>query len=421
MIKPFRSCQLTALVALIQLALMVGSVAVLEAVAADTQDAHHEAASIPVTHNKGQDSLETNGTADQPLMIKWADTQVQFDGFVKVDFMYDSDPIGNADQFKVNSIPVDGDPDAELGGSTNISAKQTRLDVDVRSDTSVGLIRAYVEGDFFGSGNSFRMRHAYGEWNGLLGGQTWSTFQDISARPFTLDYEGPDSEVFVRQPQIRYTGTLSEQFEWAVAVEDPDSQIAAPAGVSGSGRSEFPDIPAHFRFKPNWGHVQVGAILRQLRFVSDGGVIDDSTVGYGVNLSGKLNLAKSDAVMGHVAFGKGIGRYIEAFNGTDSDAVLTPSGEVEALDAWAMVLGYTHHWNDQFNSTISGGFAEIDNDSGQPDDAINRIHSGHLNLVYSPIRLLSLGGELMYGKRENKNGADGDAVRLQFSIQYKFR
>jgi hypothetical protein len=418
--RPFRKWWLAGLAAVILLAQMLNPVEVLNAEAAETP-AHHEAASVPVTGKKAPAPSEPKGVFEKPLTIKGTDIQVQFGGFVKVDFMYDLDPIGNADQFKVNSIPVDGDPDAELGGSTNISAKQTRLDVDVRSNTPAGLMRAYVEGDFFGSSNAFRLRHAYGEWNGLLGGQTWSTFQDISARPFTLDYEGPDTEIFVRQPQIRYTGTPSDQFEWAVAVEDPDSQISAPAGVSGSGRSEWPDIPAYLRFNQGWGHIQLAGILRQLRYVSDGGAIDDSTIGYGLNLSGKLKVAKSDALMGHIGFGSGVGRYIEAFGGTNSDAVLTPSGEVEALDAWAMVLGYTHHWNDKLNSTISGGFAELDNHDSQPDDAIKSAQSGHLNLVYSPFRLLSLGGEVMYGKRENKNGADGDAVRLQFSIKYNFR
>ena len=402
------------------LALALSLTAVWNAVAAETTPDHHEAASIPVT-GKGQEPAAPEGVLDKPLTIKGTDIQLQFGGFVKVDFMYDVDPVGNADKFAVNTIPVDGDPDAELGGSANLSARQTRLDMDVRSHSPVGLIRAYVEGDFFGSGNAFRMRHAYGEWNGILGGQTWSTFQDISARPFTLDYEGPDAAVFVRQPQIRYTGTPSDQFEWAVAIEDPSSQISATGGVSGSGRSQLPDIPAYLRFKPDWGHMQIAGIFRQLRFVSDDGDIDDSTFGFGLNLSGKVKIVSKDAFLGQFAFGSGIGRYIAVFGGTNSDAVVTTSGDVDALDAWGAVLGYTHHWNEQFNSTISGALAEVDNDSSQPDDAIKSARSFHMNLVYSPFHLLSLGGEVMYGMRENKNGDDGDAVRLQCSIQYKFR
>ena len=71
---------------------------------------------------------------------------IQFGGFAKVDYIQDFDPVGNDSQFKVNSIPVEGDPDAERGGSTNLSAKQTRFTVDVRGDTAAGVVRAYVEG-----------------------------------------------------------------------------------------------------------------------------------------------------------------------------------------------------------------------------------------------------------------------------------
>jgi hypothetical protein len=105
------------------------STAVLKAEAAESPVAHHEAASEPVTGKKGQEPTEPQGFFDKPLKIKGTNIQIQFGGFAKVDFMYDFYPIGNADQFKVNSIPVDGDPEAALGSSTNISAKQTRLRV----------------------------------------------------------------------------------------------------------------------------------------------------------------------------------------------------------------------------------------------------------------------------------------------------
>jgi hypothetical protein len=173
--------------------------------------------------------------------------------------------------------------------------------------------------------------------------------------------------------------------------------------------------------KPTWGRIQIAGILRQLRFVSDGGVVKESTIGWGLNVSGKVTVAKRDALMGHFGIGSGIGRYIESFGGTSSDAVLTPSGSLEALNAWATVLGFTHHWSSKFNSTISGGMAQLDNDPSQPGTAIKATRSGHVNLVYAANRLVNLGGELMWGERENHDGAKGDAMRFQFSIQYKFQ
>ena len=174
------------------------------------------------------------------------------------------------------------------------------------------------------------------------------------------------------------------------------------------------------RFDRDWGHIQVAGIARQLRFVSNDGSVDETAGGYGVNVSGSYNIG-DDVLMGHVGFGTGIGRYIESFGGTASDAVLTANGSLEALDAWAWVLGYTHHWNDKMSSTASYGMAEIDNEPDQPASAIESAKSFHVNLVYNASKRVLFGGELMWGERVNNNGADGDATRLQFSVQYKFR
>jgi hypothetical protein len=380
---------------------------------------HHEAGTLPTTHRPP----DTRPAAAEPesLAITAGGIDLRFGGFAKLDFIQDFDFVGNEDQFKVSSIPVDGDPNALLGGSTNLSARQTRFTLDVTSDAGDGPMHAYVEGDFFGSGNSFRLRHGYGEWNGLLAGQTWTTFQDISARPFTLDYEGPDSEIFVRQAMIRYTAPLANGGEWAVAAEDPDSQVSTTGGVTGQGRSEWPDIVARVRLDREWGHVQVAGIVRQLRFVSNDGAIDESAGGYGLNLSGSYKLIGNDVVMGHLGFGSGVGRYIESFGGTGSDAVLTTAGSLEALDAWAWVLGYTHHWNRILSSTASFGIAEIDSDPAQAATAIKSAQSLHVNLVFNAGQRVLIGGELMWGERENNDGSDGDATRLQISVQYNFR
>jgi hypothetical protein len=382
---------------------------------------HEEAASIPLSSNASSDPHLTGqqGILAKPIRIEGTGISLSLGGWVQADFIQDFEPVGNESQFKVNSIPVSGNPDAELGGNTNFQIKQTRLILDARSAGEAGDIRAYIEGDFFGGGDSFRIRHAYGEWKGIMAGQNWSTFQDISARPHTLDYEGPDAEVFVRQVQLRYTHKVSDTLEWAAALEEPDSQITS-AG-SGSGRSELPDLAANLRFTGSRGHVQLGGLLRQLRFEDGGGAIDATETGWGVNLSGGVTVMDTDGLMGSVALGSGVGRYIESFGGQGSDAVLTAGNKLEALDAVAFVGGYEHAWNSQFKSTVSAAYAEVDNVDSQPGSAIKSATSFHANLMYKPNRLIMIGGELMWGEREDFDGSTGDATRLQVSIQYKLK
>jgi hypothetical protein len=42
------------------------------------------------------------------------------------------------------------------------------------------------------------------------------------------------------------------------------------------------------------------------------------------------------------------------------------------------------------------------------------------NLIWSPVKQMDIGGEFLWGQRENKNGAVGTARRIQFSTKYLF-
>lgn len=344
---------------------------------------------------------------------------IKLGGYVKVDFIQDYDPIGNAYQWKVNSIPVAGTAAASQGGQTTIHARETRLTLTLHEDTPRGMFKAYVEGDFYGDNNAFRIRHAYGEYGGFLGGQTWTTFMDISARPRSLDYEGPDAEIFVRQAMIRWTRPISEQLTFSVAVEQPGGQFVTPDTLSGSARSNVPDIPASLRYHGGRGHVQLAGIARQIRFDGETGSPEVTTTGYGANLSFRLNTSGKDALMGEVAAGKGIGRYIESFSGEHADAVFVSNADMEALQAGSAVIAYEHHWNGSLQSSLAFAMATLDDDSRLSPSAIKETKDARFNVIWAAYRKVDIGGELLWGERENQNGATGEAWRLQFSMIYK--
>jgi hypothetical protein len=108
-------------------------------------------------------------------------------GRVKLDIIRDFKPIDNEDSFDTRSIPIG------VGDRTNsnLIAKETRLSIDIRGPAEGHELRMYIEGDFYGSGSAFRLRHAYGTWRGLLAGQYWSTFVDEDNLPRTIDFESP--------------------------------------------------------------------------------------------------------------------------------------------------------------------------------------------------------------------------------------
>lgn len=168
-------------------------------------------------------------------------------GYVKADFIYDFDPIDSTDFFDPTSIPVGAIP----WTNTRFHARQTRMSLDTRWVADENPVRVFVEGDFYGDDNSFRMRHAYGEVGSLLVGQTWTTFTDVNAAPATLDFEGSVSNVNRRQAQVRWTQqVLHEDLKLALAAENTQFDVVPPAGITGESRTPSPDLVTRLRLKP---------------------------------------------------------------------------------------------------------------------------------------------------------------------------
>ena len=352
--------------------------------------------------------------------VPGTDLSIAIGGYIKVDFIQDIDAIGDAFEFKVNSIPMAGSAAAAQSGRTTIHARETRLNLDVRSEGSGGRhFRAFVEGDFFGDGNAFRMRHAFGEFGAILGGQTWSTFQDITARPLTVDFEGSDGEVFVRQAMIRLTRRFNANWSAAVAVENPTPQFAVPAGLAGSPRAQMPDIPGFVRYQRGSGHVQVAGLLRQLRFDSTGAEADTSTTGWGVNGTFALPVGPRDQVLGQFVIGEGTARYIEGLSGQNFDAILTPEGDLTALRTQGANVGYIHHWRADLKSGVAFSTSFVEDDDRLSPAAIDRLSDVRANLFWTPYRQVDFAAEVLWGQRRNKDGSTGEAVRIQFATIFR--
>jgi hypothetical protein len=360
------------------------------------------------------------GLFPKSIKIPGTDLSLAIGGYVKVDFIQDFSGIGDAYEFKTNTIPVQGSAGADQSGRTTIHARETRFNLDLRSNgTGRHHFRAFVEGDFFGDNNTFRLRHGYGEFGPLLGGQTWSTFQDISARGLTIDFEGPDGEVFVRQAMIRFTHTLDDHWSVAVAAENPTPQFAVPSTLTGSARASMPDIPAYVRYQRGGGHVQVAGLLRQIRFDGTGDSDDVTTAGWGLNTTFVLPLRAGYQLLGQFAVGEGTGRYIEALSGQNLDAVLTSTGSIQGIRTQAANVGYIHKWSDTVKSGISFSTSYVEDDAALSSTTIDRLMDVRGNIIWTPYRLVDIGGELLWGERRNKSGDSGDAWRFQFAVIYR--
>lgn len=371
-----------------------------------------------------------------------AQTKVEISGYIKGDFIYDFDGGTVGDTAGLGSAPLDGSAAENLDGHTRLHARQSRIRFVTSTPTSMGDLKTYLEGDFFGGGaneiasnsSALRLRHAYGQLGNLLVGQTWSNFVRFNYAS-SVDFGGPEGQIFARQGQVRYTFDAGSNTKIAVSLENPEvtgistlggSNLAESAG--GISNDELPDLVVMADYNAGGNTINLGGVLRQLN-VDTGvaGAPSDSATGWGIHVGGTFNVLGKDALMGMFTYGEGVGRYFAdgtpdaVFNNTPGT---TGFGNLETVTAYGWVLSYDHAWNDTAHSAIMWGHVETDDNpfmavTNESKDSI------HLNYRWNPVSNVEFGVEWIYIARDTfttgpGGGADGDHHRVQFGAKYNF-
>ena len=322
-------------------------------------------------------------------------------------------------------------------GQSIFSARQSKFGLIASQEVGGHELYVKFEFDLFATGDhagetTFHLQHFFGRWGPILAGKTDSVFMDGDLFPNTIEYWGPPGMVYVRTPQIRLTWKHGPH-ELAGAIEEPSNdvdpgnlRIIDPALEGVQGNETMPDFTGHYRYDGDWGHVQVAGILRRVGFETIGTPNSEpkgARLGWGVDMTSNVNVTKNDVLHLGVVYGAGIASYMND-GGTD----LAPGGrlvEVETVHAEAVpLLGviayFDHQWNKQFSSSIGYSRTQVDNTSLQAGNAFRTGQYASVNLLWTPDPHLLFGGEVMWGQREDKNGATGDDSRIQFSAKYKF-
>jgi len=352
------------------------------------------------------------------------DAALRIGGYVKASVVNSFDGLEIKDRFIVGSIPV-GDDGDDIEAQSSITASQSRLNFDLREPTDVGVLRAFIEGDFAGDGDTFRLRHAFGQRGHVLAGKTWSAFVDTAASPEEVDFEGLNGRINVRQSQVRIMPNLGKEYEFQLSMEDPNPQVQ-----NGQGVSRTPDIVASGRFQPHPRlHVKLGLLSRQIRAQVDssaGGGIEKQYA-WGATLSGRLTtpqLDKRDSLLFQFNAGDGIGRYVNDLSSVGSfDGIVNPeTGELKLFDILAGYVSYQHWWPGGRNmrSNFTFGVVEVDNPDFVSGDAYKRTLRFSSNLMWTPTPRIDLGAEYLWGNRKNENGKNGDATQFQLAARYRF-
>ncbi len=129
-----------------------------------------------------------------------------------------------------------------------------------------------------------------------------------------------------------------------------------------------------------------------------------------------------DNILFQFNYSDGIGRYINDLQEVGGqDAEFSPlTGELETLNVFSSYVAYQHWWRESLRSTLTYSWVDVDNLNFQDDSAYARTDRAMINLLWSPVNRVDVGGELLWGRRENKDSTSGTARQIQFGAKYRF-
>ena len=410
---------------------------------------------------KQKDAVVAGDTANS-FRIPGSESSMRIYGFAEVNMVteFAGDNSNNDYSTFVPYAPINDSTDRK--GQTYLHARTSRLGFETSTPTTYGPLSVKVEGDFNNEpryGNSstygkdgniytqaatnsygFRLRHAYGQFGGLLVGQTWTTFMDLDNSPETVDYNGPIGSTFIRQSQIRYAYGTKDLGTFTGALENPVSYVLGKNGaVKTSGFSKMPDVVLRWDKGFGWGSMSVRALGQDIRLNSADAAEKTSKFGYGLASTAFIKLRDAkDFLSLAVTYGDGIGRYFNYVEGAIYDDVknsiytekalgIVGGYQYKASDVLRMnfVLGMQRNFDNDYTNFVNAnglGYSKtvIDSDGNTMGQfAINRgAYQGHVGMIYNPIKGVDLGAELIFGKRQTMAGEQGDLSRVNLSAKY---
>ena len=318
-------------------------------------------------------------------------------------------------------------------GQFDLFANYSRLNVKAVGKINDSPIVSFIEGSFSGVNNTFKLRHAYASFLGLTVGQTWSTFMDLQAAPSTIDGEGPNNQIALRHPMIRYTYYYKERLQVAFAVEMStllmDETYVKPFHIYAQ-KQRVPDFITHVKYENKFGHIQLGALLSIINY-------GDSSqskrtlyiTGGGLSLSGTFNLWKGGKMYYQMDGGRGIASYIQDLSLYNYELLPSFVEDEKVNTAW-MYGGYLalqQFWTERIYSNVVYGTTQLKTPKG--NEALYKKHApwyykhgqyAAVNTFWNFYDFAQVGVEYVWGEKCNLNDAKGHANRINLLLQYDF-
>ena len=357
---------------------------------------------------------------DRGLFIVTPDRQMQLRilGSVRYLVVYDDTDLLSKNSLSTYQIEV-GDESQRIPNYYN-GLSQSRLGFEVTRKTNKGNVFVRLETDFVGI-NGFRIRHAYGQHQRFLFGQTWSLFSQIQSLPATVGFGGPTGSISVRTPQVRFTSqNIFPASTLSLGLEYFKPDIFVPDSITAKSFQLIPDITARIVKKVNWGAFQLSGIVPILSGKSEEGEYV-FRLGWGVSFSTVIDSWARGKWYLHAAGGQAITRFFNDLSGQGLDLIFNPETQESHLPFTFGTYGaYEHHWTDKVFSNFTYGLLIFQKEDFTPDDLYHRGNNFRLNTFWSIVEGSRLGFEYIHAFRRNKDGAIGRVNRINLLFYYDF-
>lgn len=356
----------------------------------------------------------------------------------------------------------------QFSPATNVYSTRTRLllNFDARSNTEYGLLRAY--GEFLiqrgpannvlpsiqatgagstGQASAAYMSRAFIQFAGFTFGNSASFFnfyqgdlQFVASAGAAMDPSRNSSNL------IAYTASFGSGFSATISIEDPQFRRLGsipPAystvhgianGIVYNGQG-IPDIVGNLRVDQGWGSAQVMAAYHEVRGTFGG--FNRTAAGWAVGGGVRLNLdmlARGDVLWLQATYADGALGYVFTNDNSDgliqtrqsvgvglltalyADGAINIAGTgVVKSTAWGIHGGFRHFWTPALRSAIWGKYVNIDSpgavlgvaagDGGNLNDI--RFWQVGVNTIWSPVRNLDLGVEVVYSNLRSRDNGSG--------------
>lgn len=302
-------------------------------------------------------------------------------------------------------------------------------------------ITGYVKIGTNGINSNILLQRAYITYRNFTAGMKLTLLQDENAcQPPTIDPEGPSGCVSAVAYEIAYKSKDYKGFRFAAALDYPtyyssngvyrghDYPIFNGHKVDISAEQLIPDVPAwvEYTFSPQ-NRIRLSGVLRNYHYRDAINHKSCYAPGYGVMLSGNFSPVKPLIFYYQLAYGKGIGAYIQDIAGKEFSFIPDDQrpGKMKASPMMGANIGVTYNATKklQFNAMFSESrIWGVSDYATAPDSGCNYKYALYaaVNCFYNITPYLQWGVEYLWGHRQTWDMGGAHDSRIQTQIAFSF-